>query len=149
MFNDATSLLFYVSNLRNFVAKIRNVREVFITTVCPPGIDSLEDYSYLRSIHLSLKFIVTYDFQDDTGSPTSTFYMTFRYTLPYRKPSTFSSIEIFDSSYRTLRKFKVQPEQVMLDYINLFETGFKSIVEERSIALADVVASATTVTSHE
>jgi hypothetical protein len=149
MFNDATSLLFYVANLRNFVAKIRNVREVSITTVCPPGIDSLEDYSYLRSIHLSLKFIVTYDFQDDTGSPTSIFYMTFRYTLPYRKPSTFSSIEIFDSSYRTLRKFKVQPEQAMLDYINLFETGFKSIVEERSIALADVVASATTVTSHE
>jgi hypothetical protein len=149
MFNDATSLLFYVANLRGFILRIRNVRDVTITTVCPPGIDSLEDYNYLRSIHLSLKFIITYDFQDDSGNPTTTYYMTFRYTLPYRKPSVFSSIELFDKSYLTLRKFKVQSEQSDLDYINLFETGFKSIIQERTVALADLVANSTMVSSHD
>ncbi len=147
MFNDATSLLFYVANLQNFVLKVRGVNSVNVMTACPPGLSTLEDYNYLRSIHLTLKFVVNYE-TDVFDNATSVYYMTFRYTLPYSKPSTFSSIEIFDKGYNSVQKFKVQPTQLFFDYINEFELGFKNILQNHIVA-TPVVVPTTMVPAHD
>lgn len=121
MFNNATSLLFYVANLANKVTKVNPLSEVL--TVCPPGIDSLDEYGYNRAIHLSLKFIINFN-----ALPKHVFYMTFRYTLPHRMPSQFSSIEILDSHYRSVMKFKYTNTLDFFSYLQNFENVFMSLV---------------------
>lgn len=129
MFNNATSLLFYVANLENFVRRIRNVNDVKVFTVCPPGIDSMEEYGYNRAIHLSLKFTVLY-----MELPQQTFYMTFRYTLPHRAPSKFSSIEIFNQQYQSAIKFKYLDSDNFFVYLQNFEDHFKQMIANPSDA---------------
>ena len=124
MFNNATSLLFYVANLQSFVSKIRGVNKVDVYTVCPPGIDSLVEYGYNRAIHLSLKFIVNV-----MEHPVQVFYMTFRYSLPHRAPSKFSSIEIFNQQYQSVIKFKyLDGADNFFVYLQNFEQHLKEMI---------------------
>lgn len=135
MFDNASSLLFYVANLTNLLQKVSGVYNLQCYTACPPGIDELEDYSYVRSIHLSLVFTYFNQARD-----LNKFYMTFRYTLPYHKPSRFSSIEVFDKNYKSRFKFKLLPNQDNFTYLNNFETSLKDIIQNGFPVEVDTVS---------
>lgn len=142
MFDNARSLLFYVANLTSILERVPNTFKLECHTVCPPGLDTLEDYSYIRSIHLSLAF--TYFKLDHSHHK---FYMTFRYSLPYRRPSTFSSIELFDKNYVSVGKFKLLPDQDAFAFLNNFESTLKGYIENGFPAVE--VAATQTELAHE
>ena len=120
MFDNARSLLFYVANLTSILERVPNTFKLECHTVCPPGLDTLEDYK---------------------------FYMTFRYSLPYRRPSTFSSIELFDKNYVSVGKFKLLPDQDAFAFLNNFESTLKGYIENGFPAVE--VAATQTELAHE
>ena len=123
-FNKADNLLFYAAYIVN---KLQGLGHS-VYTVCPPSADSLDELSYLRAIHLNLKVV------PQTGRP---FYITFRYTLPYRQPSKFSSIEILNSDYQSISKFKLVDGVALPTLLNQFETFLTDI--NTAVALPNAV----------
>lgn len=98
MFTDAKSMMFYIYGL---IDKFENKFYGQVTTVCPPTSNTTDEQSYNRAIHISLKFVYSI-----LGN-LNTHYVAFRFTFPrHLKPSEFSSIEVFDSSYTSVYKLK-------------------------------------------
>ncbi len=128
-FNKADNLLFYAAYIVDKLQVAFKDFGVSVYTVCPPSVDSLEDLSYLRAIHLNLKVVSNY----------THYYLTFRYTLPYRGPSKFSSIEVLNSNYDSVSKFKLV-EGVLLSTLLLeFETFIMNWTRTSHMTLPNAV----------
>jgi hypothetical protein len=112
-FNKADNLLFYAAYIVDRLQNAFKQQRLIVYTVCPPSADSLDELSYLRAIHLNLKVVATESFH---------YYITFRYTLPYRAPSKFSSIEVLNSDYQAVRKFKMVDGTPLSALLSTFET---------------------------
>lgn len=129
-FNKADNLLFYAAYIVNRLERGFSSQGLVVYTVCPPSADSLDELSYLRAIHLNLKVVVRDSFH---------YYITFRYTLPYRSPSKFSSIEVLDSNYQSIRKFKLVEGVPLSNLLAEFETFLTSFTSDGPQPLPNAV----------